>query len=194
MGFVLDGLDSEAYDRNYTDRDLIRRIAAYFRPYARQMALIAAAITLNSAAGSGGPIIVANAIDGLTRQFSNENLFLFAAGILLLGVTAWTFNYIQQLFSARVVGSVVLKLRQDVFDATIQHDMSFYDDHPSGKVVSRVTSDTQDFSEVVTLTVNLISQVLVVLFLAVWLLRIDRWLTLLWPSSLRSAFAALRAR
>ena len=30
MGFVLDGLDSEAYDRNYTDRDLIRRIAAYF--------------------------------------------------------------------------------------------------------------------------------------------------------------------
>ena len=130
MGFVLDGLDSEAHDRNYTDRDLIRRIAAYFRPYARQMALIAAAITLNSAAGSGGPIIVANAIDGLTRQFSSENLFLFAAGILLLGVTAWTFNYIQQLFSARVVGSVVLKLRQDVFDATIQHDISFYDDHP----------------------------------------------------------------
>lgn len=42
MGFVLDGLDSKAYDRNYTDRDLIRRIAAYFRPYPRQMALIAA--------------------------------------------------------------------------------------------------------------------------------------------------------
>ena len=179
MGFILDGLDSEAYDRNYTDRELIRRIASYFRPYARAMLLIAAAITLNSAAGSGGPIIIARAIDGLARQFSNERLLLFAGGILLLGVTAWTFNYIQQLFSARVVGNVVLKLRQDVFDATIQHDMSFYDEHPSGKVVSRVTSDTQDFSEVVTLTTNLISQVLVVLFLAVWLLRIDRWLTLL---------------
>ncbi len=179
MGFILDGLDSEAYDRNYTDRELIRRIASYFRPYARAMLLIAAAITLNSAAGSGGPIIIARAIDGLARQFSHEKLLLFTAGILLLGVTAWTFNYIQQLFSARVVGNVVLKLRQDVFDATIQHDMSFYDEHPSGKVVSRVTSDTQDFSEVVTLTTNLISQVLVVLFLAVWLLRIDRWLTLL---------------
>ena len=166
MGFILDGLDSEAYDRNYTDRELIRRIASYFRPYARVMLLIAAAITLNSAAGSGGPIIIARAIDGLARQFSNERLLLFAGGILLLGVTAWTFNYIQQLFSARVVGNVVLKLRQDVFDATIQHDMSFYDEHPSGKVVSRVTSDTQDFSEVVTLTTNLISQVLVVLFLS----------------------------
>lgn len=40
--------------------------------------------------------------------------------------------------------------------------MSFYDEYPTGKVVSRVTSDTQDFANVVTLTLNLISQVLLV--------------------------------
>ena len=45
---------------------------------------------------------------------------------------------------------MVLKLREDVFAATIQHDLSFFDEHPSGKIVSRVTSDTQDFSDVVT--------------------------------------------
>jgi hypothetical protein len=33
MGYVLDGLDTEAYDRNYTDRDLVSRIVGYFRPY-----------------------------------------------------------------------------------------------------------------------------------------------------------------
>jgi ABC-type multidrug transport system fused ATPase/permease subunit len=38
------------------------------------------------------------------------------------------------------------------FAATIRHDLSFYDEHPSGKIVSRVTSDTQDFAEVVNLT------------------------------------------
>ncbi len=179
MGFILDGLDSEAYDRNYSDRELIRRIVSYFRPYARQMGLTALALTLNSAAGSAGPIIIAGAIDGLARGFTTEKLLLFAVGVLLIGVAAWVFNYIQQLVTARVVGNVVLKLRQDVFDATIQHDMSFYDEHPSGKVVSRVTSDTQDFSEVVTLTTNLFSQVLVVLFLAVWLLRLEPRLTLL---------------
>jgi ATP-binding cassette subfamily B protein len=41
-------------------------------------------------------------------------------------------------------------------------DMSFYDEYPTGKIVSRVTSDTQDFANVVTLTLNLISQVLLV--------------------------------
>ena len=41
-------------------------------------------------------------------------------------------------------------------------DMSFYDEYPTGKIVSRVTSDTQDFANVVTLTLNLISQVMLV--------------------------------
>jgi len=73
----------------------------------------------------------------------------------------------------------VLRLREDVFSAVIHNDLSFFDQHPSGKVVSRVTSDTQDFSEVVTLTMSLLSQVLLVAILAVWLLNINAWLTLL---------------
>lgn len=179
MGFILDGLDTEAYDRHYTDRDLLKRIVSYFRPYTRQMVMIAVAITLNSLAGSGGPVLIARAIDSLSASFTTEALVLFTLGVLLLGVFAWGFNYIQQLFSARVVGNVVLQLRSDVFEATIAHDMSFYDEHPSGKIVSRVTSDTQDFSEVVTLTTNLISQVMLVVFLSFWLLRIDPLLFLL---------------
>jgi ABC-type multidrug transport system fused ATPase/permease subunit len=145
------------------------------------MLLVAAAITLNSAAGTGGPILISRGID-LVR--ANERptdtlLLLLTGGVLLLGVAAWTFNFIQQWFSARVIGNVVLQLRKDVFDATIEHDLSFYDEHPSGKIVSRVTSDTQDFSNVVSLTTSLISQVLLVLILAVWLFSINVRLTLL---------------
>ena len=50
---------------------------------------------------------------------------------------------------------------------------------PSGKIVSRVTSDTQDFSDVVSLVTNLISQVLLVVILSVWLFNINVGLTLL---------------
>jgi ABC-type multidrug transport system fused ATPase/permease subunit len=181
MGFVLAGLDTEDYDRNYSDRELLQRIVSYFKPHRWRMLLVAAAITLNSAAGTGGPILISRGID-LVRAGGRPTdtlLLLLAGGVLLLGVAAWTFNFIQQWFSARVIGNVVLQLRKDVFDATIEHDLSFYDDHPSGKIVSRVTSDTQDFSNVVSLTTNLISQVLLVLILAVWLFSIDVRLTLL---------------
>ena len=179
MGFILDGLESEAYDRTYSDLDLLRRIASYFRPYAGQMALVAGAITLNAIAGAGGPVLIANALDMVAKNPTLAIILLMTGGVLLLGALAWGFNFINQLFAARVVGSVVLKLRQDVFNATIGHDLSFFDEHPSGKIVSRVTSDTQDFADVVTLSVNLLSQVTLVLFLSVWLLHINVWLTLL---------------
>lgn len=179
MGFILNGLESEAYDRTYSDRDLLRRIIGYFRPYTRQMLLIATAITLNAIAGAGGPILIGKALDLVSQNPTTALILLMAGGVLLLGATAWGFNFIQQLFSARVVGNVVLKLREDVFSATIQHDLSFYDEHPSGKIVSRLTSDTQDFADVVTLTTNLISQSLLVVFLAIWLFNVNVWLTLL---------------
>jgi len=179
MGFVLDGLDTETYDRSYSDRELIGRIISYFKPHSRKMALIALMLTLNSAAGTGGPILISEAIDILSEGASVRGIALMAGGILLLGLFGWCSNYIRQLFSARIIGDVVLQLRQDVFAATVRHDMSFYDEHPSGKIVSRVTSDTQDFAEVVNLTMNLISQVLLVLLLSIWLVSINIWLTLL---------------
>ncbi len=179
MGFILDGLETEAYDRNYTDRELVSRIASYFQPYKNQMILVAIMITLNSAAGTGGPILISRAIDLVAVNPSTEVILLLALGVLLLGAAAWGFNYVQQLFSARVVGNVVLKLREDVFHATVRHDLSFYDEHPSGKIVSRVTSDTQDFSGVVTLVMDLLSQVFLVVLLSVWLFTINIWLTLL---------------
>jgi len=179
MGFVLDGLETESYDRNYSDRELVRRIVRYFRPYGRQMLVVAVMVTLNSAAGTGGPILIARAIDLVKTDSSTPMLLLLAGGVLLMGAAAWGFNYVQQLFTARVVGNVVLQLRQDVFQATMGHDLSFYDEHPSGKIVSRVTSDTQDFSNVVTLVMDLLSQVLLVVILTIWLLTIHLWLTLL---------------
>jgi ATP-binding cassette subfamily B protein len=179
MGFILDGLDTETYDRNYSDRELLSRILSYFRPYSRQMILVAILIVLTSAAGTGGPILISKAIDVLAQDPSTEKMLLMTGGVLLLGVAGWVFNYIRRMISARVIGDVVLKLRADTFEATIRHDLSFYDEHPSGKIVSRVTSDTQDFSDVVSLVIDLLSQVLLVFILSAWLFSISFWLTLL---------------
>ena len=41
MGFIMDGLDAEAYDRTYGDRQLVRRIMGYFRPICGSWLLVA---------------------------------------------------------------------------------------------------------------------------------------------------------
>ena len=33
MGFIMDGLDAESYDRSYSDWALVKRILLYFKPH-----------------------------------------------------------------------------------------------------------------------------------------------------------------
>jgi ABC-type multidrug transport system fused ATPase/permease subunit len=167
MGFVMDGLHAEAYDREYTDRQLLERILGYFRPHHATMGMVAGMIFLNSVMDATLPFLIARGLDqlegaaDLQETLWQRTRWLIIA-IFLAGGLSWTFNFIRQKFTARMVGDVVLKLRQDAFDAVLARDMSFYDEFSSGKIVSRVTSDTQDFSNVVTLTLSLMSQVLIV--------------------------------
>jgi ATP-binding cassette subfamily B protein len=177
MGFILDGLETESYDREYRDRDLLARVIGYFLPHRRKIGVVALVLTVNSVAGSGVPIAISNVIDVVAEDPSLILMVRACAVVLVLGGIGWTSNFIQQWLSARVVGDVVLKLREDVFGATVRHEMSFYHEHPSGKVVSRVTSDTQDFSDVVSLVINLLSQVFVIALLSIWLISINLSLT-----------------
>lgn len=183
MGFIMDGLGAAAYDREYGDAQLLRRIVAYFRPYAGAMLLAGLAVFMIAAMDALLPIIVSVAIDRLEGGVAAGDLWERAGGLIVAflaaAVLSWCFNLLRQWLSARAVGDVVLKLRRDAFDAVMARDLSFYDEFSTGRVVSRVTSDTQDFSQVVTLTLNLVSQVLQVGILYGVLAYIDGRLALL---------------
>ncbi|MGN9785966.1 ABC transporter transmembrane domain-containing protein [Nonomuraea sp. ZG12] len=169
MGFIMDGLDAEDYDRTYNDRDLLRRILSYFRPKLGAMLLVAAMIVLLSMSQAAVPLLVSEAVDAIEAGTITDVGRQLAAGLLLVGGLGWLFNFVRQSNSSRVTGDVVLRLREDAFDAVLARDLSFYDETPSGRIVSRVTSDTDDFATVSTLTMDLISQVLMVGFVTVLL-------------------------
>ena len=48
MGFFMDGLDAEAYDRVYKDRQLVARIIGYFRPKLKLMLIVALLVVAGS--------------------------------------------------------------------------------------------------------------------------------------------------
>ena len=169
MGFIMDGLNAESYDRSYSDRELVDRIQGYFRRRMPVMLLVASMIVLNALMDTVLPILIARGLDTLTVNLTWRAAAPLVGAILLSGVLSWTFNFGRQWYSARAVGDVVLQLRQDAFAAVLARDLSFFDENPSGTIISRVTSDTQTFSTVVTLTLNLLSQVLLVfLILTGW--------------------------
>ncbi len=179
MGFIMDGLDAEEYDRKYSDGDLVRRIVGYFRPQAPRMLAVAVAIVLTSAVNTGLPIFISQALDELALNQTTEALLRITAILVVLGVLGWVFNAIRQWLSAAAIGNVTLKLREDAFDAVLNRDLSFYDQFPSGKIVSRVTSDTQAFSSVVQLATDLMSQLLMIVLLVGYLFIVSSNLTII---------------
>jgi ABC-type multidrug transport system fused ATPase/permease subunit len=197
MGFVLDGLDAEAYDRKYSDGELLRRIATYFRPHFKTMVLV----SLVTAIGALFPPLAAKLISqGIDDAANGDDVTIvlgWAALITLLGVVGWFVNYVRQRYTAIAVGEVVMKVREDSMDAVLARDMSFYDEFASGKVVSRVLSDTQDFSSVVTLSIELLSQVLLVAAVTASLFFVNvtlAWITLaISPLVIIAALAFRRA-
>jgi ABC-type multidrug transport system fused ATPase/permease subunit len=179
MGFVLDGLETESYDRKYPDRVLLARIVSYFRPHSLKMALVSLALALSSIAGALAPIVISRLVDRIIVAPSIGLFAAAAAAVAALGAFGWMFGYLHERLITIVVGEVVLKVRSDAFQKTLGHDLSFFDEHSSGKVVSRIASDTQDFSATVTLVADLASQVLQVGLLTLWLATISPRLVLL---------------
>lgn len=167
MGFLMEGLEAEAYDRKYTDRALVARIIGYFAPRRRLMIAVSLLVIVGALMDTAFPLIVSHGLDIIMVSQTVQAVALLIAVILVTGVLSWVFNFYRQRFTARSVGDVVLNLRTDAFAAVMARDMSFYDEFLVGKIVSRVTSDSEDFATVVTLALNLLSQFLLFFLLVI---------------------------
>jgi len=127
MGFIMDGLDAEEYDRTYSDRELVRRILSYFRPELSRMLAVAFMVVLTSLVQTALPIFVSYALDQLVQDISTQRVLGIGGVVTLLGVLSWAFNAVRRWLATEAIGNVVLKLREDAFDAVLRRDLSFYD-------------------------------------------------------------------
>lgn len=175
------GLEREAYDREYSDRELLRRIVGYFAPHTKRVLIIALVIIAIAFVGAEQLFIISRGLDALLQETDSIPLgpvLFLGAAVLATGIFNWAGNWLRRRLAARIIGDVVQALRQDAFDAVVQHDMSFFDEFRSGRIISRITSDTEEFANVVQLITDLLSQLALVAILLVRLFQISWRLTL----------------
>jgi ATP-binding cassette subfamily B protein len=177
MGFF-SGLDTERYDRQYTDKQLVMRVVGYFKPHTPK--LIAVLVLLLAIAGIGAaiPVIVSRGLDYLKGYLTWLTITVLSSAILTAGVLSWFANWLRRRIVQRIVGDIVLALRNDSFSGTTGHDLSFFDEFSSGRIVSRITSDTQEFGNTVVLITDLFSQFAQAIILGAVLILIDWRLSL----------------
>lgn len=179
MAAIMSGLDSEAYDRQYSDKELVRRILAYFRPYRQKIVVIVIAIFLMAGASAAVPLLVSAGVDQISGGNNAILVPVLVTAVFVAGISIWFFNWVRRRLTSEVVADAILAMRSDAFDATIHQDMAFFDEYSSGRIVSRITTDTQAFGEVIILATDVINQLAVALILILVLFRIEWRLTLL---------------
>ncbi|MEK7312248.1 MAG: ABC transporter ATP-binding protein, partial [Chloroflexota bacterium] len=179
MANLFAALDTEAYDRQYTDWQLLKRIAEYLRPQQRRVLGVALLTTGVALIDVVQPFLAVRAVNALAQKPSLAFIAGIIAVILFTRIFSWALNYARRRLTARSIGDLVMGLRLDAFRAAASHDLSFYDEFKTGRILSRITTDTQDFAQVITLVTDLVSQVLVIGILSAVLFTIDWKLTLM---------------
>ena len=183
------GLNDEKYDRQYSDRELIRRIFDYFKPQTARLGWVILLVIVLAVIGAALPVLVARMVDLLEERPSLEAISLVSLAVLGIGVGLWGLNWARRSLVVRAVGDVVLDLRTRAFRAAAEHDLSFYDQFSSGRIVSRITSDTNDFGQLVVIVTDVGSQIVQAILLGVVLFRTDLKLSLLLMGFLPVIFA-----
>ncbi len=178
MTALFSGLETESYDRVYSDTELLKRIADYFSPYRKQVMGTIFFMSLVALAGAGQPLIVSKGMGALEEGLTTLLIWGLVGLMALVSIGIWAANWARRRIQIRVIGDVVADMRRDSFTAAINHDMAFFDEFESGLIISRITSDTNEFIQVAQLITELFTQILLVVILLVVLFSISWQLTL----------------
>src|SRR5512140_1278722 len=165
-----EGLNAEKYDRQYTDRQLFARIAEYFKPQTRRFIWVTVWMIVLGVILAALPVVVSRLVDALKTQPSVNIIAVAGVVLVIIAFANWGLNWARRALVVRAVGDVVLTLRAKAFEAAAEHDLSFYDQFSSGRIVSRITADSNDFGQLVVIISDISSQLLQIVILAVVLM------------------------
>lgn len=168
------------FDRNMKDGDIVRRLLVYAKPHIGAFLIVLIIMALTIAYDIVSPIIV-GAITGMVAEdFELKSLFVYVAayvGILIVSVLC---TYFQAIILQKIGQKILSALREKVFThiESLSHEQLHH--IPVGKLVTRVTNDTNAISMMFTnILVNLIKNAFVVVGIFIAMLCINIQLTLM---------------
>ena len=161
-------------------RGLLRRFISYYKPHRKLFAMDMGAALLVSAIGVVYPIITRTMLNTLIPERQYRMIVIFGLALLLLYFVKMMLNYFIQ-YQGHMMGVYMqARMRTDLFAHLETLPYSFFDNHETGKIMTRMTND---LFEVVELAhhgpENLIISFLSISFAFVYLSTINIWLTLI---------------
>lgn len=164
---MFNSLNQDSYDRLYSDGYLLKRIGSYFAHQKRTLWTIAGLLVFFSLLGTVFPVLIASSIDLLQNKDDSRPLLLLLGALFIAAIIDYLLNWWRGRMITRLIGEGIGQMRSDAFAAAVNRDLGFYDDNKSGKIVSRITSDTQEFGNILVIFTDIFVQIIQLIILGV---------------------------
>jgi ATP-binding cassette, subfamily B, bacterial len=136
------------------DRQLVRRVLGYFRPYWRAGALALGCIAVGALLGLAPALVFRALIDHLgdaDPSFGHVAL-LVGAGVAA-AIAGGLIGLGQSYLEERISQGIIFDLREQVFDRLVHQSVGFYTSNRAGEVMSRIGNDVNGIENVVADTI-----------------------------------------
>ena len=126
---------------------MLKRFISYYKPYRKMFALDMLASLLISLVGMAYPILT----NKITKEFVHEGkiewIILFGIGLLVCYIIRMLLRYFVQYYGHVIGVKMQGDMRRDMFNKLQKLPFSYYDENETGKIMSRMTNDLQNVSE-----------------------------------------------
>ena len=175
-----DKKEAIGFDRYMPDGEITRRLLGYAKPYALQFFFIGLLMLISIGYDVVSPLLIGGIEEMLRTDFEMAKLL---SGVLVYGSTlviSLVSSYAQTVMLQKTGQKIISSLRQDIFAhiETLSHEQLHH--IPVGKLVTRVTYDTESISNMFTgLLVHLVKNCFIILGVLVAMLCVNYALTLM---------------
>ena len=159
---------------------MLKRFIAYYKPHKLIFTLDMLASLLVALVGIVYPVITREMLNDLIPNRKYQLIIFFGIGLLLLYIVRMLLNFFIQYYGHVMGVRMQAEMRSDMFRHLEKLPYSYYDNNETGKIMSRMTNDLMDISELAhhgpeNLLISSVSIVLSFLYLS----SINIWLTLI---------------
>ena len=168
------------FDRNIPDGEILRRLLKYARPYWKSFLAVGLIMLVSIAYDLASPLIIGRIEEMIKGKFQLARLYRAVAlygGILVVSMVC---TYFQAIILQKTGQKILSNLRQDLFTHIESLSHQQLNNIPVGKLVTRVTNDTNAISMMFTnILVTMLKNIFIVVGVLGAMLCLNYMLTLM---------------
>ena len=178
--FMKNKKEAIGFDRNIPDSEIVARLLKYAKPYWKNFLLVLTVMLFSISYDIISPLLIANIQEIIKAGFELYELYIRVAIYASILIISLISTYVQSIVLQKTGQKIISNIREDLFKHIEQLSHEQLHQIPVGKLVTRVTNDTNGVSMMFTnIIVTLVKNVFVILGVLVAMLCLNYMLTLM---------------